>query len=372
MKRKTGIAVLAMVSAVSLLFGGCGSKETAGKETKTYDISKEYAQAVEQLDNCILDEETYASLQEELTAYEKSVKALSKKEAKACREVIEEVSAYYQASADLLKEKIDQIGTVYPTEEDFYDEAFRSSTTPLAKELNELMHAGKYKAAAVKLNEITAAYTAYVEGKGITVSADVTVDTTRSVTVRSSAGRGNASSGSQNNSGTGNTAGGSQTSGNSQTAGSHQTSGSNQAAGSGTTASGGRTITCGQCGKAVPIDEVQNHRCSAASGSGGHSGSASNTTPSQTYTTTCDKCGMTITGVVGDDKCQQHAKECGDAMAAAFEYHTEVQRAYTAARNAALDSGQPWNWSMRDWCAANGYDVEKYNADARKYGWGTM
>ena len=53
-------------------------------------------------------------------------------------------------------------------------------------------------------------------------------------------------------------------------------------------------------------------------------------------------------------------------------YRSQAQAAYGQAQADALDAGQPWNTNMHDWCLANGWDVDRMNADAVKYGWGTI
>lgn len=172
----------------SLVFTGCGAKEQATEE-KTYNYSEQYAAAVEQLDNSVIDEDTYRELSDALASYsDMDLTALSKKEAKALKETLDEVSAYYEASAQVINDTLAQMGQVYPTEDGFYDDAFKESATALLDELNHLMEAGKYKDAAAKLNEITAAYSAYVESKGQTVSADVTVDASKTASVKKSTG----------------------------------------------------------------------------------------------------------------------------------------------------------------------------------------
>ena len=51
-------------------------------------------------------------------------------------------------------------------------------------------------------------------------------------------------------------------------------------------------------------------------------------------------------------------------------YRSQAQAAYGQAQADALDAGQPWNTNMHDWCLANGWDVDRMNADAVKYGCG--
>ena len=177
-KRKNlRIATLALISV--MIFAGCGAtKETTEKTAeKTYNYSKEYQTASEHLEECILEDETYTSLKDALTSYEnKDLKKLSKKDAKALKSTMEDIEDYYEASADTIQDALVQIGQVYPTEDGFYDDTFKASTTALFEELNALLDKGHYKKAADKLNEITTAYTSYVESKGQTVSADISVD----------------------------------------------------------------------------------------------------------------------------------------------------------------------------------------------------
>lgn len=173
------ITLLLLTIIYSLVLIGCGNAkthETKTKEVKTYNCSKIYETAQTQLENSILDEDTYKSLSDTLAAYEKKdVKKLSKKDAKKVKTICSEIESYYEASEQSIQDTLSQLGSVYPTDESFYDDTFKTNTTNFFTEFNALMDEGKYKEAGMKLNEITSAYTAYVKSKGQTVEADVSV-----------------------------------------------------------------------------------------------------------------------------------------------------------------------------------------------------
>lgn len=179
--KKIITTLLLTICSCALIFTGCGSnnKSTDTKtETtaKTYNYSDMYKTAKTQLENSILDDETYSALSETLKFYEKKdLTSLSKKDAKKIKSTCTEISEYYEASAQSIQDTLSQLGSVYPTDESFYDDNFKTNTSTMFIDLNSLMTEGKYKEAAVKLNEITSAYTAYVESKGEVVTADVSV-----------------------------------------------------------------------------------------------------------------------------------------------------------------------------------------------------
>lgn len=179
--KKIITTLLITICSCALIFTGCGSnnKSTDTKtETtaKTYNYSDMYKTAKTQLENSILDDETYSALSETLKFYEKKdLTSLSKKDAKKIKSTCTEISEYYEASAQSIQDTLSQLGSVYPTDESFYDDNFKTNTSTMFIDLNSLMTEGKYKEAAVKLNEITSTYTAYVESKGEVVIADVSV-----------------------------------------------------------------------------------------------------------------------------------------------------------------------------------------------------
>lgn len=377
-RKRLRIATLALISV--MIFAGCGAtKETTEKTAeKTYNYSKEYQTAAEHLEECILEDKTYTSLKDALTSYEnKDLKKLSKKDAKALKSTMEDIEDYYEASADTIQDALVRIGQVYPTEDGFYDETFKASTTALFEELNALLNKGHYKEAADKLNEITTAYTAYVESKGQTVSADISVDAGKTASVKDAIASSKASS--KSNAGTGASASvGSNASASAGTSANAGNSGNtNNASSNSTTANAGNTGNTSNTtnagattGNNNATTGNKNNTSSGNTNAGNNNGNTSTRIP---YSWTCPECGAVITGYKGeDDNVNQHCDMHSTEEANAQLYRSQAQAAYGQAQADALDAGQPWNTNMHDWCLANGWDVDRMNADAVKYGWGTI
>lgn len=377
-RKRLRIATLALISV--MIFAGCGAtKETTEKTAeKTYNYSKEYQTAAEHLEECILEDKTYTSLKDALTSYEnKDLKKLSKKDAKALKSTMEDIEDYYEASADTIQDALVQIGQVYPTEDGFYDETFKASTTALFEELNALLNKGHYKEAADKLNEITTAYTAYVESKGQTVSADISVDAGKTASVKdanASAKTGSKSPAKSTNGSASATAGNSTPSVGNNMAATGNTSASVSSNGNATT--GGTTTSNTASGGNNTNTTPSTGKNNGSSGSHGNTTNNTYTPTRKTWTYTCPECGWTITGYDGDENANeqvnQHDRMHSTEEANAQLYRSQAQAAYGQAQANALDAGQPWNTNMHDWCLANGWDVDRMNADAIKYGWGTL
>lgn len=378
MKSKSKIVAIALIGVMILTGCGTGKKASANTQSKTYDYSKEYAAATAHLEDCILDDETYDSLKDDLASYqEKNLKKLSKKDAKALKSTMEDIEDYYEASADTIQDALVQIGQVYPTEDGFYDETFKASTTALFEELNALLNKGHYKEAADKLNEITTAYTAYVESKGQTVSADISVDAGKTASVKDAIASSKASS--KSNAGTGASASvGSNASASAGTSANAGNSGNtNNASSNSTTANAGNTGNTSNTtnagattGNNNATTGNKNNTSSGNTNAGNNNGNTSTRIP---YSWTCPECGAVITGYQGeDDNVNQHDRMHSTEKANAQLYRSQAQAAYGQAQADALDAGQPWNTNIHDWCLANGWDVDRMNADAVKYGWGTI
>lgn len=378
MKSKSKIVAIALIGVMILTGCGTGKKASANTQSKTYDYSKEYAAATAHLEDCILDDETYDSLKDDLASYqEKNLKKISKKDAKALKSTMEDIEDYYEASADTIQDALVQIGQVYPTEDGFYDETFKASTTALFEELNALLNKGHYKEAADKLNEITTAYTAYVESKGQTVSADISVDAGKTASVKDAIASSKASS--KSNAGTGASASvGSNASASAGTSANAGNSGNtNNASSNSTTANAGNTGNTSNTtnagattGNNNATTGNKNNTSSGNTNAGNNNGNTSTRIP---YSWTCPECGAVITGYQGeDDNVNQHDRMHSTEKANAQLYRSQAQAAYGQAQADALDAGQPWNTNMHDWCLANGWDVDRMNADAVKYGWGTI
>ena len=378
MKSKSKIVAIALIGVMILTGCGTGKKASANTQSKTYDYSKEYAAATAHLEDCILDDETYDSLKDDLASYqEKNLKKISKKDAKALKSTMEDIEDYYEASADTIQDALVQIGQVYPTEDGFYDETFKASTTALFEELNALLNKGHYKEAADKLNEITTAYTAYVESKGQTVSADISVDAGKTASVKDAIASSKASS--KSNAGTGASASvGSNASASAGTSANAGNSGNtNNASSNSTTANAGNTGNTSNTtnagattGNNNATTGNKNNTSSGNTNAGNNNGNTSTRIP---YSWTCPECGAVITGYQGeDDNVNQHDRMHSTEKANAQLYRSQAQTAYGQAQADALDAGQPWNTNMHDWCLANGWDVDRMNADAVKYGWGTI
>ena len=378
MKNKLKLITFTMIGI--MLFSGCGTTKDATKSAKTYNYNKEYQTASEHLEECILDDDTYVSLKKDLSTYEdKNLKKLSKKDAKALKSTIKDIEEYYEASAETIQDTLAQIGQVYPTDEEFYDDNFKSTTTALFQEFNTLFEAGHYKKAADKLNEITSSYTSYVESKGTTVSADVTVDANKTASVKAviapnknstkdSANKG--TSGSSANTYTENPVANAGNNGNTN----NVPTSNNNASNNGTIANTNTASTSNK--NNTPSSNTGSSNSSGNTNSSNHNSNTSTPAPAPTripYSWTCPECGAVITGYKGeDDNVNQHCDMHSTEEANAQLYRSQAQAAYGQAQADALDAGQPWNTNMHDWCLANGWDVDRMNADAVKYGWGTI
>ena len=378
MKNKLKLITFTMIGI--MLFSGCGTTKDATKSAKTYNYNKEYQTASEHLEECILDDDTYVSLKKDLSTYEdKNLKKLSKKDAKALKSTIKDIEEYYEASAETIQDTLAQIGQVYPTDEEFYDDNFKSTTTALFQEFNTLFEAGHYKKAADKLNEITSSYTSYVESKGTTVSADVTVDANKTASVKAviasnknstkdSANKG--TSGSSANTYTENPVANAGNNGNTN----NVSTSNNNASNNGTIANTNTASTSNK--NNTPSSNTGSSNSSGNTNSSNHNSNTSTPAPAPTripYSWTCPECGAVITGYKGeDDNVNQHCDMHSTEEANAQLYRSQAQAAYGQAQADALDAGQPWNTNMHDWCLANGWDVDRMNADAVKYGWGTI
>lgn len=359
-KRKNlRIAALALIGI--LIFAGCGAtKETTEKAAeKTYNYSKEYQTASEHLEECILEDETYTSLKDALTSYEdKDLKKLSKKDAKALKSTMEDIEEYYEASADTIQDALVQIGQVYPTEDGFYDETFKTSTTALFEELNALLNKGHYKEAADKLNEITTAYTAYVESKGQTVSADISVDASKTASVKDAIASNKSSS--KSNAGTGASA----------------SVGSNASASAGTSANAGNSgntnnassnSTTANAGNTGNNNASTGNKNNTSSGNTNAGNNNSNTSTRIPYSWTCPECGAVITGYKGeDDNVNQHCDMHSTEEANAFKYVTDADNAYgTWCDSPECDATIPYD----TWLDTHGYSSSLYHQYCQKYGW---
>lgn len=368
-KRKNlRMAALALISI--MIFAGCGAtKETTEKAAeKTYNYSKEYQTASEHLEECILEDETYTSLKDALTSYEdKDLKKLSKKDAKALKSTMEDIEDYYEASADTIQDALVQIGQVYPTEDGFYNETFKASTTTLFEELNALLNKGHYKEAADKLNEITTAYTAYVESKGQTVSADISVDAGKTASVKDAIASSKGSS--KNNAGT-NTSTGSNASasvGNTNSASSSNnanTGNNTTTANAGNTGNTSNTTTAGATtGNNNTSTGNKNNTSSGNTNAGNNNNNTSTRIP---YSWTCPECGAVITGYQGeDDNVNQHDRMHSTEEANAQLYVSSATNAMIAWER---ENGTPIE-DQDTWLREHGYDPDLIDAYCAKYGW---
>ena len=363
MKNKSKIAAIALIGVMILTGCGTGKKASANTQSKTYDYSKEYAAATAYLEDCILDDETYDSLKDDLASYEeKDLKKISKKDAKALKSTIKDIEEYYEASGDTIQDALVQIGAVYPTEDGFYDDAFKTSTTALLQDFNTLRSAGHYKKAAAKLNEITAAYTAYVESKGQTISADISVDATKTADIKSAnaaAKTGSKSPAGSTNGSASATAGKSTSSAGNNMAATGNTSASVSSNGNATTGGNttSNTASCGSNTNTTPSAGKNN------GSSGSHGNTTNNTyTPTRTpYSWTCPECGAVITGYVDeDDNIVQHSDMHANEKADAFKYVTDANTGYMNSDHSL---------TPEEWCAANGYDYALIVQYCNKYGW---
>lgn len=369
MKSKSKIVAIALIGVMILTGCGTGKKASANTQSKTYDYSKEYAAATAHLEDCILDDETYDSLKDDLASYEeKDLKKISKKDAKALKSILNDIEEYYEASGDTIQDALVQIGQVYPTEDGFYDETFKASTTALFEELNALLDKGHYKEAADKLNEITTAYTAYVESKGQTVSADISVDAGKTASVKdaiASAKTGSKSPARSTNGSASATAGNSTPSVGNNMAATGNTSASVSSNGNATT--GGTTTSNTASGgnntNTTPSAGKNN------SSSGSHGNTTNNTyTPTRTpYSWTCPECGAVRTGYVDeDDNIVQHSDMHANEKADAFKYVTDADKAYD---NWCASPECDVTISYDTWLDTHGYSSSLYHQYCNKYGW---
>ena len=365
-RKRLRMVALAMISI--MILAGCGAtKETSEKTAeKTYNYSKEYQTAAEHLEECILEDETYTSLKDALTSYEdKDLKKLSKKDAKALKSTINDIEEYYEASADTIQDALVQIGQVYPTEDRFYDDAFKTSTTTLFDELNALLDKGHYKEAADKLNEITTAYTAYVESKGQTVSADISVDAGKTASVKDAIASSKASS--KSNAGTGASASvgsnASASAGNTNTASSSNTNTGNNT----TTANAGNTGNTSNTTNAGATTGNNNATTGNKNNTSSGNTNTGNTSTRIPYSWTCPECGAVITGYKGeDDNVNQHDRMHSTEEANAFKYVTDADNAYGAwCDSPECDATLPYD----TWLDTHGYSSSLYHQYCQKYGW---
>ena len=370
-RKRLRIATLALISV--MIFAGCGAtKETTEKTAeKTYNYSKEYQTAAEHLEECILEDKTYTSLKDALTSYEnKDLKKLSKKDAKALKSTMEDIEEYYEASADTIQDALVQIGQVYPTEDGFYDETFKASTTALFEELNALLDKGHYKEAADKLNEITTAYTAYVESKGETVSADISVDASKTASAKDAIASSKASSKSNAGANASASVGSNASASAGASANAGNSGNTNNASSSGTTATAGNTGNTSNTTNAGAT--TGNNNASTGNKNNTSSGNinASNNNNTSTripYSWTCPECGAVITGYKGeDDNVNQHDRMHSTEKANAFKYVTDADNAYGAwCDSPECDATIPYD----TWLDTHGYSSSLYHQYCQKYGW---
>lgn len=365
MKNKLKLITFTMIGI--MLFSGCGTTKNATKSEKTYNYNKEYQTAANHFEDCILDDDTYVSLKKELSTYEdKNLKKLSKKDATALKSTIKDIEEYYEASAETIQDALVQIGQVYPTEDGFYDETFKASTTALFEELNALLDKGHYKKAADKLNEITTAYTSYVESKGQTVSADISVDAGKTASAKDAIASSKASS--KSNAGTGASASvGSNASASAGASANAGNSGNTNNASSGnTTANAGNTGNTSNTTNAGATTGNSN----ATTGNKNSSNHNSNTsTPAPTripYSWTCPECGAVITGYEGeDDNVNQHDRMHSTEKANAQLYVSSATNAMIAWER---ENGTPIE-DQNTWLREHGYDPDLIDAYCAKYEW---
>lgn len=362
-RKRLRIAALALIGV--MIFAGCGAtKETTEKTTeKTYNYSKEYQTAAEHLEECILEDETYTSLKDALTSYEdKELKKLSKKDAMALKSTMEDIEEYYEASADTIQDALVQIGQVYPTEDGFYDETFKASTTALFEELNALLNKGHYKEAADKLNEITTAYTAYVESKGQTVSADISVDAGKTASAKDAIASNKGSSKSNAGASASASAGTSANAGNSGNT--SNTPSNSTTANAGNTSNTGNTTTAGATTGNNNASTGNKNNTSSGNTNAGNNNNTSTRIP---YSWTCPECGAVITGYKGeDDNINQHCDMHSTEEANAFKYVTDADNAYGAwCDSPECDATIPYD----TWLDTHGYSSSLYHQYCQKYGW---
>lgn len=372
MKSKSKIVAIALIGVMILTGCGTGKKASANTQSKTYDYSKEYAAATAHLEDCILDDETYDSLKDDLASYqEKNLKKISKKDAKALKSTMEDIEDYYEASADTIQDALVQIGQVYPTEDGFYDETFKASTTALFEELNALLDKGHYKEAADKLNEITTAYTAYVESKGETVSADISVDASKTASAKDAIASSKASSKSNAGANASASVGSNASASAGASANAGNSGNTNNASSSGTTATAGNTGNTSNTTNAGATTGNNNastgNKNNTSSGNINASNNNNNTSTRIPYSWTCPECGAVITGYKGeDDNVNQHDRMHSTEKANAFKYVTDADNAYGAwCDSPECDATIPYD----TWLDTHGYSSSLYHQYCQKYGW---
>lgn len=372
MKSKSKIVAIALIGVMILTGCGTGKKASANTQSKTYDYSKEYAAATAHLEDCILDDETYDSLKDDLASYEeKDLKKISKKDAKALKSILNDIEEYYEASGDTIQDALVQIGQVYPTEDGFYDETFKASTTALFEELNALLDKGHYKEAADKLNEITTAYTAYVESKGETVSADISVDASKTASAKDAIASSKASSKSNAGANASASVGSNASASAGASANAGNSGNTNNASSSGTTATAGNTGNTSNTTNAGATTGNNNastgNKNNTSSGNINASNNNNNTSTRIPYSWTCPECGAVITGYKGeDDNVNQHDRMHSTEEANAFKYVTDADNAYGAwCDSPECDATIPYD----TWLDTHGYSSSLYHQYCQKYGW---
>lgn len=369
MKNRTRITALTLIGIMILTGCGADKKNTAQTQKTTYDCSKEYAAAVEHLEDIIVEDDVYKELSDALKEYEAAdVSSLTKKQAKELKKVTEEIEAYYEACEQALQEALEQIGQIYPANEGFYDDAFKETAAALFQELDGLRNKGQYKDAVAKLKEITVAYTTYVESKGQTISANISVDATKTADIKSanaSAKTGSKSPAGSTNGSASATAGNSTSSVGNNMATTGNTSASASSNGNATT--GGNTTnntTSGGCNTNTTPSAGKNN-----SSSGSNGNTTNNTyTPTRTpYSWTCPECGAVITGYKGeDDNIVQHSDMHLNEEADAFAYVTSADKAYD---NWCASPECDVTISYDTWLDTHGYSSSLYHQYCNKYGW---
>lgn len=370
MKNKLKLITFTMIGI--MLFSGCGTAKNATKSAKTYDYNKEYQTAANHFEDCILDDDTYVSLKKDLSTYEdKNLKKLSKKDATALKSTIKDIEEYYEASAETIQDALVQIGQVYPTEDGFYDETFKASTTALFEELNALLDKGHYKKAADKLNEITTAYTSYVESKGQTVSADISVDAGKTASAKDAIASSKASSKSNAGANASASVGSNASASAGASANAGNSGNTNNASSSGTTATAGNTGNTSNTTNAGATTGNNNastgNKNNTSSGNINASNNNNNTSTRIPYSWTCPECGAVITGYKGeDDNVNQHDRMHSTEKANAFKYVTDADNAYGAwCDSPECDATIPYD----TWLDTHGYSSSLYHQYCQKYGW---
>lgn len=398
--KKIITTLLLTICSCALIFTGCGSnnKSTDTKtETtaKTYNYSDMYKTAKTQLENSILDDETYSALSETLKFYEKKdLTSLSKKDAKKIKSTCTEISEYYEASAQSIQDTLSQLGSVYPTDESFYDDNFKTNTSTMFIDLNSLMTEGKYKEAAVKLNEITSAYTAYVESKGEVVTADVSVTAEKTTKTKDQIVAKKAVS--NNNGNSGSTKSSSNATSNTTNTASNNTSvntgsnSNNTNNTTGNTSSNTNTSKPGSTSSNTNKSNTTTNNSSNKNNNTSSSNSNQNTFEAKTYLFGPDVDGsgtnqayctsqaeynaaykiyMQHVNAYGEEQKRQQEEqkrqqEEADAEAAAFAYVSGCNEAMIA-----WEAQYGYISDQRAWCNEHGYDYDLMIQYCNKYGW---